>query len=203
MANIYKLDNNWVSSALLPLDTIFDQSTVKMSASAVNIFVANDIALGINIGSSRFAYKHNNIRFKTAKLARNNRNITYVTRPSILRGFVEWGGEFNHKLVVQDLTGVSIVSDTDTQEISIDAGAKTMSFSDGIVFDWSSGNIVVSGQEYTGASPVNITEGDLEISFSPDAVLRRLSGNYSDIDIIEYSDKPEEYIANSFCRCLK
>lgn len=108
MAYIYKLDNNMISSSLMPLEEVYDGATIKASENSVNIFIDNSIGMGLNIGSSRMAYKHNDILFKTLKYTNGVWNMTYVTRPSMQRGFVGWNGVFSADGVLQDLFGIQL-----------------------------------------------------------------------------------------------
>jgi hypothetical protein len=193
MAYIYKLDTNWVSSALMPLDIVMTNSNIDISSSSVNIFIGNDIALGLNIGSSRIAYKHNNIRFKTAKVSNNGKNITYVTRPSILRGFVGWEDGFSSASIVNDLLGINITDGPDSVSVTIDSGLKTLTFSTGLVFSWDQGGLTVDGQSVSGSTMLTATDGDVSVEYSPDGVLRRLTGDFSDINMIEYNAPQDPY----------
>ncbi len=108
MAYIYKLDNNMISSSLMPLEEVYSGAIVKASLNAVNIFIDNSIGLGLNIGSSRMAYKHNDILFKTKKYTNGTWNMTYVTRPSMQRGFIGWRGVFSSNNILHDLFGLEL-----------------------------------------------------------------------------------------------
>ncbi len=148
MAYIYKLDNNMISSSIMPLEEIYRGATVKASTNAVNIFIANSIGLGLNIGPSRMAYKHNDILFKTAKHTNGAWNITYVTRPSMQRGFVGWSGVFSANGILADLFGIQLSLD---DEYTMRYNNSTLSFispiSANITYD---GNILVDGQTVSG-----------------------------------------------------
>jgi len=186
MAYLYKLDNNWVSSALMPLETIFTETNIKASTNAVNIFADNDIALGINIGSSRIAYKHNDILFKTAKVANGSSNMTYVTRPSIERGFVQWSGSFNRDAILQDLLAFTIATLDGNLEVDINLTSKTIVATGDFDFSlsWDNTSLIYNGTAVTG--DLNITGTDLDITINTDDLYARLNGDFSSMNIVDY-----------------
>jgi len=193
MAYIYRLDNNWVSSALMPVETIYSRSTIKISSSAVNIFADNNIALGLNAGSSRMAFKHNDILFKTLKKEGPSSNITYVTRPSIERGFVQWTGSFSCSNILSDLLAATSISVSGKIELTIDGPSGTMTASGDASFEitWTSDALMLDGISVSGEA--SISNGTLEADFDSDELLRRLNGDYSGIDKIEYASPAEPF----------
>jgi hypothetical protein len=193
MANIYKIDNNWISSALMPLGTIFADSQIKGSPSAVNIFTSNDIALGINQGSRRIAYKHNNILFKTSTKANGTNNITFVTRPSIAKGFVQWNGTFDWIRIISDLLAIDITVAPDNVDFKIDGGAKTIVSSGSAPFtiSWTDTDLMYEGSIISGQQA--LTAGDMEFSIDADRLLLLVNGDFSTINTVEYSAPETPY----------
>jgi len=170
----------------MPLETIFSDSTIKATDSAVNIFGSDDIALGINIGSSRIAFKHNDILFKTAKVARGDNNITFVTRPSISKGFVGWYGSFSATAIIHDLLKMNVIAGFSDFQATIDGAEKKITIVDGSTFEWNEAGLLVDGMTYTGANIVSVDHGEYTIEFSPEAILSLLSGDFSTINTIDY-----------------
>ncbi len=186
MANIYKLDNNWVSSALMPLGTIFTDSQIKGTSSAVNIFTSSDIALGINEGSRRIAYKHNDILFKTATQTNGSNNITFVTRPSIAKGFVQWNGTFNWLNIIKDLLAIDITVAPEDVDFTISGTAKTLVSIGTAPFtiSWTDTELIYEGSAITGQP--SLVAGDMEFSINVDTLLLLLNGDFSPINTVEY-----------------
>ncbi len=186
MAYIYKLDNNWISSALMPLETVFSNVNIQVSTNSVNFFADSDIALGLNIGSRRIAYKHNNILFKTATMASGENNITFVTRPSIERGFVQWQGEFNRLLILKDLLGLDFTASPNIMEFTISVADKTL-FSLGdnsFTISWSDTEIAYNDVVFTGSQ--QFTSGEITFTVIAEELLARLNGDFSGIAMINY-----------------
>lgn len=197
MANIYKLDNNWVSSALIPLETIFSNANIKCSSSAVNIFTAKNIALGLNVGSRRIAYKHNDILFKVKAITNGTNKMTYVTRPSIERGFVQWNGDFNWFNVISDLLAITIDESADdvpeNLEFTIDSSAKTLVSGGDAPFtiSWSSSELTYEDGTISGA--VSLSAGKAQFTLDADKLLARLNGDFSTITTVDYTTPETPY----------
>jgi hypothetical protein len=193
MAYIYKLDNNWVSSALLPLETIFTSSRITVSDSAVNIFGDDDIALGLNIGSRRIAYKHNDIVFKTDSKRNGDNKITYVTRPSIERGFVQWKGTFSAAGVISNLLGIDLSSTEDSIELTIDASAKTLTSTGAaeFVITWTDTSLSIDGSVVSG--DITRDYGTVTAIFHTEELLLRLNADFTSIDTIHYATPETPY----------
>ena len=192
MAYIYKLDNNWVSSALMPLESIFESATIKATDKAVNIFVANDIALGINVGSKRIVYKDNGILFKTSKVSKSSSNVTFVTRPSIENGFVQWSGDFNRENIINDIFGIKASKSPKNMEFTLDSKAKTITSGDEAPFtiSWTSDTLNYNGNAITGTP--EFTSKDMTFTIDVKRLLATLNGDFSKMNTLNYvaPDKP-------------
>lgn len=201
MSYTYKLDNNWVSSALLPLETIFTTSSIKATASAVNIFTENNVALGINSGSRRIAYKHNDILFKTASLASGGSKITYVTRPSIARGFVQWSGSFNRENILEDLLSMTFVNPPSQIEVNINSNAKTLTSVGDMAFDisWTASAISVNGTPASGNKTLSF--GSDSVTIDLDSLLLKLNGDFSSFNKIDYASSQPFDLSYSLIDC--
>ncbi len=188
MAYIYKLDNNMISSAIMPLEEVYGGAIVKASNNAVNIFIANSIGLGLNIGPSRMAYKHNDILFKTAKHTNGVWNATYVTRPSMQRGFVGWTGTFSANNILDDLFGIQLPLDT---EYTMQYDNSTLNFispvSTSITYD---GSILSNGQVVSGTT---IVVGGKTITIDRDKLISVLSDPQASATKIELVTPAEPY----------
>ena len=197
MANIYKLDNNWVSSALIPLETIFSHSTIKGSKSAVNIFTEGENALSLNDGYRRMLYKNSDIIFKVAVISNGSNKMTYVTRPSIERGFVQWNGEFNWVKVISDLLGITIDDSTDNTpekvEFTIDSPSKTLVSGGDMPFtiSWSSSELTYENSVISGV--VSLKADKAQFTIDADKLLARLNGDFSTITTIDYKTPKTPY----------
>jgi len=193
MANIYRLDNNWISSALMPLETIFTSSNIRASSSAVNIFTGGDIALGLNAGSRRIAYKHNDILFKTQTKDSGTNNITFVTRPSIEKGFVQWNGSFSWKNILKDLLSFDITTEPESLDITISSESKTLVSTGEAPFtiSWNDTDIMFNDVPFTGTG--SFTPGTMEFTVDATELLDKLHGEYASIDRVEYQAPTEPY----------
>ena len=193
MAYIYKLDNNWVSSALMPLETIFSDVSIKATENSVNLFANSDIALGLNVGSRRIAYKHNDILFKTATIANGSKSITFVTRPSIERGFVQWSGTFNRELIIKDLLGFDISVSPVNMEFTISSSAKTLVSGSEAPFTitWSATELMYNGSPITGTP--EFTAGDMTFTIDTVKLLAFLNGDFALMSTVQYATPDVPY----------
>jgi len=185
MAYMYKIDNNFVSSALCPLEEVFSSSRIRVSSSALNIFLADNIALGLNIGSSRMAYKHNNILFKTAKISEQDKwNVTYVVRPSIDRGFVGWTGSFSPTASLYDLTGIDASSAGGNVEIFLDSADGYIDIAgDRKSIGWQNSDILVEGSVVSGSYTIDFSSGSITINTEKMAAMA--NGDFSSIEVVD------------------
>jgi len=189
MAYIFNLDNTWVSSALVPKSKMFEESTIVVTDKAVNIFLESDIALGLNTGSKRMAFKHNNILFKTNRVKQDNWHTTYVSRPSIQRGFVMWSGDFSPANTFDAISGISLeIEDSVTYSASF--SGDSISFTEPEVFRiYTDGGVIkVDDADYSGNT---ITIGDFKATLDEDKLNQIFGQDYSFLSELELQS-PEE-----------
>jgi len=189
MSYVYKLDNNYISSALLPIETLFGECVVSVTSTAVNFFANNEIALGLNVGSRRIAYKHNGILFKTIVESGASKKMTYVSRPAIDKGFVVWDGEFSSDAIVKDLLCATNITNEDSNSFKIyfnsDSSSIFIDYAQGSTISYTGDSMSIDGESATGEHEISLD--DISITIDTDRLLSLVNGNYSEYGKIDYT----------------